>query len=1385
MSDVDKSVGAPAAERAAHRAGGFDEELVTYPAPNPATWQELPPLPPVMQGHPFGADEDGRPIRHYKGTVVRAAVDQMQDFVSQRLNRELPASIDQAERESKLQQARDQALDQLVERLNAAIPDRAQHVSSRYLLDESNYYSYEFTVYAFYLAAEICGDPDFHFHRGMRSIASSVVILGRAFPLRQIYGMLPRFTAKLTNDDIRSISTTPTSAIIQLHSRTSLAKMPPALHEFFLLEVCQAYQGAYSFVPCAHSHLPMADVKERHCVMHGDAYCEWEFSWKSPPPAVNLLVWIGLAVTLGLAVYGWLRGAAWPVLAWLGVILPVSSAWLVARMQRIARERDQTENKLQEQREQAEIQYDHLEQAHAELQLSTLALKEKVSELTALHEIGLALSATLDLDALLERSLRAVKTHLAFDRVLILLVDEERRLLAHGRSIGGRPDEAEMISQMQFSLDDLNHFCVQIVYSGKPILVTDVNQLNDANAQPYLQAMGASAFLAVPLSTQGKVLGVLIVDNALTGKTIPQSAVELLLTVGSEIAAAVESLRLYTTLEQRVAERTSDLKESERRLADIIEFLPDATLVIDRQGRVIAWNRAIEAMTGIEAKDMLGQGDYAYAVPIYGKKRPILIDLVLLSDEQLEKEYAQIQRQGSLLLGEALAPVLKGKPAYLFAAASALRDSKGNIVGAIETIRDISDRKQVEEELQKAKAVAEAATQAKSSFLATMSHEIRTPMNAIIGMSGLLLDTQLKAEQRDFAETIRSSSDALLTIINDILDFSKIEAGKMDLEEQPFDLEECVETALDLMKVRAAEKGVELACEIECNVPAAIVGDVTRLRQILANLLSNAVKFTEQGEVVVSVQLSVNGEQSAAIGKGTNAIGSPVTIHFAVRDTGIGIPPDRLDRLFQAFSQVDSSTTRKYGGTGLGLAVSKRLCEMMGGVMWVESEGVPGKGSTFHFTIRATETEAIPVRSRLAGGHPELCGRSALIVDDNATNRRILTLQMQGWGMQARATGSPLEALEWLRRGERFDVSILDLQMSEMDGVELARQIQALPRTAEALPAGASEMPLILLSCLGDFGKEIPADLFTARLNKPIRASALFDELMGIFTGERAPVPTGVAPGPDVEMAERFPLRILLADDYVVNQKVALLLLGQMGYRADVAANGLEALQALERQPYDVILMDVQMPEMDGLEATRQICERWPKGERPWIIAMTANAMQGDREMCLTAGMDDYLSKPIRVEELVRALSLSQPLNPDQRPEFAEATAQRSSERSTTEMYEQVIDQEAFGKLMGSLGGDADFLNDLVEAYLTSSPGLFASMQQAIASEEAAALQRAAHSLKTGSASFGALVFAARCKELEELGKLGALDCAEEKFEALEAAYSEVVAALQTKVQTG
>ena len=641
------------------------------------------------------------------------------------------------------------------------------------------------------------------------------------------------------------------------------------------------------------------------------------------------------------------------------------------------------------------------------------------------------------------------------------------------------------------------------------------------------------------------------------------------------------------------------MAESEKRLRVIAEAAPMAVLIVTFDDGIVRYaNRRFCEMFGVDASSAVGlRASTLYADP-----------------QHRERFMSALSEQGHVEGMEMLYKRAGGEEFWALLASQSV-DFDGR-PAMISGLADISDRKRMEGELHKAIWATEQATQAKSAFLATMSHEIRTPMNAVIGMSGLLLDTPLNDEQRDYAGTIRDSGDALLGIINDILDFSKIEAGHMDIELHPFDLRECVESALDLISRRATEKHLDTAYVFEGDLPAAISGDLTRLRQILLNLLSNAVKFTEKGEVVLTVTSKP-------------LPGDKLELTFTVRDTGIGLTPEGMGRLFQSFSQADSSTTRKYGGTGLGLVISKRLAELMGGTMWAASDG-PGKGSTFHFTIQAGKADLPPARARdLLGVQAELKGKRLLIVDDNATNRRILELQAAKWGMVSRDTEFPAEALRWFDANERFDLAILDMHMPQMDGLQLAQAIRAHSAT----------MPLVLFSSLGRREADTYDGVFNAYLAKPLRQSQLFDTLVSLLAREVvSKTPAPVKPLMDPGMAARHPLRILLAEDNVVNQKLALRLLQQMGYRADLASNGVEAIESVERQTYDVVLMDVQMPEMDGLEASRRITAALPPGRRPRIVAMTANAMQGDREMCLAAGMDDYIAKPIRVDELVEAL---------------------------------------------------------------------------------------------------------------------------------------------------
>lgn len=549
------------------------------------------------------------------------------------------------------------------------------------------------------------------------------------------------------------------------------------------------------------------------------------------------------------------------------------------------------------------------------------------------------------------------------------------------------------------------------------------------------------------------------------------------------------------------------------------------------------------------------------------------------------------------------------------------KDEIGALSAAINAM--LGKLAQTEEALRAAQKEAMTANEAKSRFLANMSHEIRTPLNAVMGMTGLLRESDLSGEQREYVETIYQGSESLLTIISDILDFSKIEAGKLELEEQPFNLRIAIELTLDIMAARAGEKGLELLYFIDPGVPDVIQGDSVRVRQILLNLVANAIKFTEHGEVLVTVRQGgrtphQNGNHS-------------LLLHFSIADTGIGIPPDRIDRLFRQFSQVDVSTTRKYGGTGLGLAISKRLAELMGGDMWVESTGVPGEGSIFHFTISSAAAE-LPPPEYLAAAQPQLNGKRVLIVDDNATNRRVLVRQIQQWGMTGLTTGSPLEALEWLRQGEHFDVGLLDMQMREMDGRALAQAIWRMADERRADP-----LPLIILSSVTEHEPGKEATGIIAALSKPVKVGALYETLQRLF-GKMTPPENAAPAAPRLLLAEQYPLRLLLAEDNLVNQKLALRLLKRLDYSADIVENGLLALEMVQERDYDVVLMDVQMPVLDGLEATHRIRTELPPDDQPYIIAMTANAMAGDREACLAAGMDGYVSKPIQVTELEAAL---------------------------------------------------------------------------------------------------------------------------------------------------
>ncbi|MEW6441331.1 MAG: response regulator [bacterium] len=815
--------------------------------------------------------------------------------------------------------------------------------------------------------------------------------------------------------------------------------------------------------------------------------------------------------------------------------------------------------------------------------------------------------------------------------------------------------------------------------------------------------------------------------------------------IQSARAVGHDQLEAYTReLERTIDENTRELEELARKLAgerDMLNFIlqnmDDGLVVTDPDGRVVLTNSAFEQMVEWPAASL--------------PDRPI--DSVLDSPELCAWIARAFAEPGSVLTRDCK---LKGR--VVRSSSSAL----GGHSGVLTLFRDITDLKKVEQHLRDAKETAETATRAKSYFLANMSHEIRTPMNAIIGMAGLLLDTELTSEQREFGETIRDAGEALLSLINDLLDFSKIEAGRMELETIDFDLRTCVEGVGDLLAAKVHEKALELCVLIHYDVPTRVKGDPGRLRQVLVNLVGNAVKFTRQGEVLIRVSLAGLGA-------------SRQTVRFEVIDTGIGIPEERRQLLFKPFSQVDASTTRNFGGTGLGLAISKQIVEAMGGTLSVKSR--EGQGSTFTFTCVFERQQGAAAAAAPEEALPRAAveGLRVLVVEDNATNRKVLRLQLRAWGCLPEEAVNASQGLAMLRAaveiGSPFQIALIDFQLPDMDGDQLASRIKE--------DATIAATPLILLTSYprrGDAARMIEVG-FDAYLTKPAKQAHLYNAIAAVVGRHQKPEPGA---GPKRALVTRHTIneamrgrsKVLLVEDNLVNQKVAARMLEKEGCRCDIASNGLEAVEALSRMPYDLIFMDCQMPGMDGYEATRKIREMEGAGSRRTpIIAMTACAMRGDRERCLEAGMDDYISKPVSTGVLGELLGRYLPCK----------GSSCAGEGPT------VLEEEAplkIGRIQEISGGDTAFESELLGTFLIDIEARLTTLEGAVREQRAELVYRTAHALKGTSANAGAMKMQRAAGQLEKMGAARELGSASSTLDHLRQEFALVRTYIQSYLKS-
>jgi PAS domain S-box-containing protein len=949
--------------------------------------------------------------------------------------------------------------------------------------------------------------------------------------------------------------------------------------------------------------------------------------------------------------------------------------------------------------------------------MEPLPENEAVRRLHAQYAVARALAESSSLGAAASRVLQAICETLGWEHGGLWRVDPEAGVLRCVRTWhapGAFPEFEETSRRATFPRGV--GLPGRVWASGRPAFIPDVVCDDNFPRAAVAAREGLHGALGSPILLGGEVIGVLEFFSREIGRP-DEELLEMLATIGSQAGQFVER------------------KRAEAELATLFATSPDLLCIAGVDGRFRRLNPAWEKTLGFTAQELLSRPYVEFVHPEDRHATSAEAGVVAGGRGSLFFENRYLCKDGS----------------YRWLSWKSTPLPEEGLVYAV--ARDVTEQKRVAEELRLAREAAVAANRAKSDFLANMSHEIRTPMNAVIGMAELLLDTSLASAQREYVLTLKDAAESLLGLINDVLDFSKIEAGRLDLVPAEFDLRETLGDTLRTLGLRAHQKGLELAGRIAPEVPDRLVGDAPRLRQVLVNLVGNAIKFTERGEVVVQVEKE--SEEAGA-----------VMLGFLVADTGIGIPRDKQEMIFEAFAQADGSTTRGYGGTGLGLSISAQLVGLMGGRIAVESE--PRRGSRFRFSARFGTAKA---RARVGDRLPaQLRGMRVLVVDDNATNRRILEEVLAQWRMQPTAVASGQAALEAMEAAERakrpYPLVLLDASMPVMDGFDLAARIQQSSRLA-----GASIMMLSSGARPGDRARCFELGI-SAYLTKPVKQSDLMDTIVGVFAS-RAPArrtPPWAAARPP-KGAPR--LRVLVAEDNAVNQQVAVAMLERAGHEAVVAENGREVLALLEKEAFDAVLMDVQMPELDGLETTAAIRERErATGGRLPIVALTAHAMKGDAERCLAAGMDAYLAKPLQPRELAAALATV--LSP------ATAGAAVSAARGPgSPATPGAVD---LPRLLERVGGDRRALADLVRIFRADWPRQVARLREAVRQNDAAALRAAAHALKGAVSNFAAPAATEAAHSLQkvaEAGRLGGagaeLERLEREVEALQAALAAVV----------